>query len=114
MFGDSGSSCHIRNTTEGMFGVKDINDQIGGVGNNIRATRKGKLKVEVVQAEGSSLTRILSPVKYSKDAQENLLSITAEMTVGAKLSSTDNNEMQLVYPDGDAVTFDRRLKTKDG
>ena len=114
MFGDSGSSCHIRNSAEGMFDVEDIDDQIGGVGNNIRATRKGKLKVEVVQADGSSSTRILSPVKYSKDAQENLLSITAEMTAGAKLSSTDNNEIQLVYPDGDTVTFDRRIKTKDG
>ena len=113
MFGDSGSSCHIRNTTEGMFDVEDINNQIGGVGNNIHATRKGKLKVEVVQADGSSSTRILNPVKYSKDAQENLLSITAEMTAGAKLSSTDNNDIQLVYPDGDTVTFDRRIKTKD-
>ena len=36
------------------------------------------------------------------------------MTAGAKLSSTDNNEIQLVYPDGDTVTFDRRIKTKDG
>ena len=46
MFRDSGSSCHIRNTTEGMFDIENINEQIGDVGNNIRATRKDKLKAE--------------------------------------------------------------------
>ena len=64
MFGDSGSSCHIRNTTEGMFDIENINEQIGGVENNIRATRKGRLKAEVVQADRSKSTRILSSVKY--------------------------------------------------
>ena len=79
-----------------------INKQIGGVGNNIRAARKGKLKAEVVQADGSKTTKILSPAKYySKEAQENLLSLTAEMTAGARLSSTTN-------------MFDRRIKTRDG
>ena len=29
--------------------IETINKQIGGVGNNIRAIRKGKLKAEVVQ-----------------------------------------------------------------
>ena len=77
-------------------------------------TRKGKLRAEVIQADGLKKTKILSPVKYSKDATENSLSITAEMSTGAKLSSTSNNEIQLVYPDGDIVTFDRRIKTKDG
>ena len=77
MFGDSGSSYHIRNTTEGMFDIENINEQIGGVGNNIRATRKGKLKAEVVQADGSKTTKIPRPVKYSKDAKEKLLSLTA-------------------------------------
>ena len=43
MFGDSGSSCHIRNTLEGMFDTKAINEQIEGAGNDIPATRKGEL-----------------------------------------------------------------------
>ena len=114
MFGDSGSSCHIRNTMEGMFDVEIINEQIGGVGNNICATRKGKLRANILQADGTKKTKVLSPVKFSKDAQENLLSITAEMSAGAKLSSNSNKDIQLVYPDGDTVTFDRRIKTKDG
>ena len=60
-----------------MFDIENINEQIGGVGNNIRATRKGKLKAEVVQADGSKSTKIPRPVKYSKDAKEKLLSLTA-------------------------------------
>ena len=66
MFSDSDSSCHIRNTLEGMFDIETINEQISGVGNNIRATSKSKLKAEVVQADGSKTTTILSQVKYSK------------------------------------------------
>ena len=93
-------------------GVSYPSFKIGGVGYNIRANRKGKLKAEVVQADGSKSTKILSPAKYFKDAKENLLSITAELTAGAKLSSTTNNEIQLVYPDGDTVIFDRRIKPK--
>ena len=114
MFGDSGCSCRIRNTMEDMFDTENINEQIGGVGNNMRTTRKGKLKTEVVQADGSKSTRILSPVKHSKDAKETLLSLAAEMTAGAKLSSATNNDTQLVSLDGDTVTFDRHIKTRDG
>ena len=51
MFGDSGSSCNIRNTTEGMFDIENINEQIGCVGNNTLASRKDKLEAEVVQAD---------------------------------------------------------------
>ena len=99
MFGDSGSSYDIRNTMEDMFDIENINEQNSGGGNNIHVTREGKLKAEVVQADGSKSTKILSPVKYSTDAKENLLSLTAEMTAGAKLSSTTNNDIQLVYLD---------------
>ena len=35
------------------------------------------------------------------------------MTAGIKLSSTTNNNIQLVYPDRDTVMFDRRIKTRD-
>ena len=78
---------------EGMFDIENINEPISGVGNNVRATRKGKLRAKVVQVDGSKTTKILSQAKYSKDAKENLLSLTAEMTAGANLSSTTNNDI---------------------
>ena len=82
---------------EGMFDIENINEPISGVGNNVRATRKGKLRAKVVQVDGSKTTKILSQAKYSKDAKEILLSLTAEMAAGAKLSSTTDNVIQLVY-----------------
>ena len=36
------------------------------------------------------------------------------MSAGAKLPSTSNNDIQLVYPNGDTDTFDKRIKTIDG
>ena len=59
MFGDSGSSCHIRNTMEDMFDIEAINEQIGDVGINIRTTRKGKLRADIVQVDGSKKIKIL-------------------------------------------------------
>ena len=47
MFGDSGSSCRIRIILKSMFDIEVINKQIGGVGDNTHATRKGKLKSHV-------------------------------------------------------------------
>jgi hypothetical protein len=56
----------------------------------------------------------LYPCKYSKDASDNLYSITSEQSKGATLSSDTKNNILLHYPDGSTVSFDRRLKTKDG
>ncbi len=63
-FGDSACSCMLTNTMEGMYNIKDINEEIGGVGSNIKATKKGKLRCLAVQADGSSTEKALDPVKY--------------------------------------------------
>jgi hypothetical protein len=42
-----------------------------------------------------------------------LFSITQELSKGAKLGS-DVNNITLNYPDGSKITFDRRIKTRDG
>ena len=76
-----------------MFDIEAINEQIGGVGHDILAIRKGKFRAEIVQANESKKTKILSSAKYSKDAKENLLSLTEEISAGAKLSSTPNNDI---------------------
>ena len=113
MFGDTGASCHLRNTRKGMCDVTAIDEQIGGIGSNIRATFKGKLRCEIEQADGTSTEKVLA-VKYCKDAQENLFSITQEMSKGATLGSDADNNMILSYPDESKIVFDRRIKTRDG
>ena len=114
MYGDTACSCTITNTLEGMYDIEDIYEQIGGVGSNIVATKKGKLKCRAVQANGSSTNKVLDPVKYSVQTRERLLSITNEMSKGAKLGCDANNNIRLDYPDGSHIVFDRRIKTKDG
>lgn len=114
-YGDSGASCHITNDDTDMYDVKNINELIGGIGPDaIVATKMGKKKCVIKQANGSTIEKILYPCKYSKDASDNLCSITSEQSKGATLSSDEKNNILLNYPDGSTISFDRRLKTKDG
>ena len=47
-------------------------------------------------------------------ANNNLFSITQELSKGAKLGSDDVNNITLNYPDGSKITFDWCIKTRDG
>ena len=113
MFGDSCASCHLRNDDTDMYDIENINEMIGGIGGNVQLTKKGKLRCLVKQVDGTSTEKVLT-VKYGEKAGENLFSITKELSYGAKLGSNDENNIILTYPDGSIVTFDRRIKTKDG
>ena len=114
-YGDSGASCHITNDNTDMYDVNDIHELIGGIGPEaIVATKMGKKKCVIKQADGSTTEKILYPCKYSKDASDNLFSITSEQSKGATLLSDTKNNILLNYPDGSTVSFDRQLKTKDG
>jgi hypothetical protein len=92
---DSGASCHITNDDGDIYDIKNINKLIGGIGPDV-------------------IEKVLYPCKYSKDASDNLYSITSEQNIGARLSSDDKNNILLHYPDGSTVSFDQQLKTKDG
>ena len=58
MFGDSGASCPIRNSDEGMHDIEAINESIGGIGNDVRATKKEKLRSLIKQANGRSTIKV--------------------------------------------------------
>ena len=79
----------------------------------MKATKKGKLRSLIKQADGTSTVKVLH-VRYCERANENLFSITQELSKGAKLGSDDLNNITLNYPDGSKITFDRRIKTRDG
>eukprot|EP01083_Nonionella_stella_P273276 926952_1 len=114
-FGDSGASCHIDYEDEDMFDVVYIDEVVGGIGDQLlRATKKGKKRVKIQQADGSSMEKVLNPVKYCAKAKEKLFSITRELSEGAKLASDANNNIILLYDDGTKIVFDRRIKTRDG
>lgn len=113
MFGDTGASCTIVTNDKFMYDVVAINERIGGIGSDVKATKKGKMRGLIKQADGTKTVKDLF-VKYCERAKENLFSITQELSKGAKLGSDDSNNITLNYPDGSKITFDRRMKTRDG
>ena len=66
------------------------------------------------RANGSTVYRTLFPVKVVQGLQDDLFSITAEMSKGGILSSDQQNNIVLQYDDGQDIAFDRRCKTRDG
>ncbi len=67
-----------------------------------------------LQANGKITERILGPVKIFPNATERLITITNEMSKGAKLSSNDQNDIILTYPNGDKIIFNHYTKTSSG
>ncbi len=113
--GDTGASCFITNDDSDMYDVEPIDESIGGIGPDpLRATKKGKKKCLIKQADGTLTEKVLYPCKYAADASDNLFSITAELNHGAQITNDQHNNITLTYPDDSKIIFDRRLKTKDG
>ena len=104
----------MRMSLDGMYDLEDIQEEILGVGAGINATKKGKFRGFIVQANGEKTYRELDCVKYSAGLEQDLFSITAELSAGARVSSDENNNIELTYGDGTKIKFDRRVKTKDG
>ena len=102
MFGESGSSCHIRNTSEGIIDIETINEQIAGVENNTCATRKGTLKADTLCKQMDKKVLVFA-ILQQKYLDAPIYQAIQTMTY-----------LQHVYPDGDTVTFDRCIKTRDG
>ena len=73
----------------------------------------GKKKIAVCQLDGAITERLLSCYKYCPDGKDQLLSIPTEIkNEGAKLSSDERQNIHLIYPNGDEIIFDRRMKGK--
>ena len=83
-----------------MYDVEEINELIGGIGpDTIVATKKGKKKCMIKQADGTNIKRILYPCKYCKNYLDNLYSHMSEQSKCVKLSSDKKNNILLHFPD---------------
>jgi hypothetical protein len=66
--GDSGASCHVGNDTAGMFDFNCIHSYLKiGHGKYMYLSRIGKMKIKIVQANGSTLDLILCDCIYVPD-----------------------------------------------
>ena len=99
-----------------MYDVEDINDIIGMPDgkSTVRATKKGRKQFVIEQLDGTTTIKEFYPVKYTPGISDRLLSINAELSNGAVLSSDNRNNLVLTYGDGSRIVCDRREKTKDG
>jgi transposase InsO family protein len=74
---DSGASCHMRNSTAGMYDLKDHVQAIT-VGNSETIYSKliGKFKGTIIQQDGRTIDVVLDEVLYIPDLWLNLISVT--------------------------------------
>jgi len=112
--GDSGASCHMTRSDEGMFDVTDINQEIKiGNGKSIRATKEGKLRVQALQKSGKTLDIVLTKVYFVPGLYCNLFSLTYAIGQGFQLCSTTDKLLQ-VSKGNWGILLDHRISTPNG
>jgi hypothetical protein len=112
--GDSGASCHMVHSDEGMGDVKSIKEKITiGNGQYIKALKIGKKKGVIKLDDGTILNVVLNTVKYVPDlAPYNLFSNTQAISSGWMLG---NERKTILLKNGKSVLkFNKMLKTKSG
>ena len=77
--GDSGASCHITNDEKGMFDVIEIDESIQGSSSTMPTTKKGKLRVNLLQVNGLEQVHTLWPVRFCPSMGVNLFSLTCKL-----------------------------------
>ncbi len=79
------------------------------------ATKVGNNKVIFVQANGKVAERIVNLAKYCPNEKTRLISIMSEMPMEAEmLSSDEQDNIILTYPNGDEIIFDCCTKSSSG
>ena len=110
---DSGASTHMGNSDEGMYEIEEIDSPVTiGDGKSLRATKVGKLRRTVVQADGKTMDVILPDYKCVPELQMNLFSLMKAIASGWQL--TNDGVKIAVTKDKHTVVFDRIYKTDNG
>ena len=111
--GDTGASCHMTNSLNGMIKLKQTNTTIQiGDGKSITGTQVGTWQGFVVNKDGSKSRLTLEEVAYVPTLAMNLFSITKALSNKATLSS--NGEMIEVKKNKWKLCFYLKIKTKNG
>jgi Reverse transcriptase (RNA-dependent DNA polymerase) len=110
---DSGASCHMGNTDDGMFDVKAIDEPITmGNGKSLRATKVGKLRRTVKQVNGDTVDIVLEGYKCVPGLHMNLFAVVKALDGGWDIGN-DGIKMYLEKKDI-RITFDRVYNTATG
>ncbi len=99
-----------------MFDFRYGNEKVTGiVGQIVTATKMGKKKVLFIQVNDKVTECIIIQVKYCPNIKARLISITSKISKeGVKLSSDDQENIILTYPNGNEMIFDHCTKFSSG
>jgi hypothetical protein len=84
--GDSGASCHMTCSLDGMVNIRDINSPVQvGSGESLECMKIGDKRLCAVQSDGTMSDVILRDCKYVPDLFTNLFSITKALQGGCSI-----------------------------
>ena len=110
---DSGATCHMRNNDDGMFDVKNIDENIVvGSGKTVKATKIGKWRGVVMQKNGEKRNIVLEKVKVVPELWINLLSINHALANGWLIGNKE--KMMYLQKKNFRLWFDCFFPTKSG
>jgi hypothetical protein len=111
--GDTGASCHLTNSDDGMFDVQVIKSPVKiGSGKTMNATKIGKKRLTVMQKDGSTQDVVLTDVKFVPELWVNLFSIGKALQNGFNIG---NKGIRIHLEKGNTkLIFDRIMPTSKG
>lgn len=111
--GDSGASCHMTCSLDGMTNLRDIDSPVQvGTGQAIQCTKIGDKRVCAIQSDGSMNDVVLRDCKYVPGLFTNLFSITKALEGGCCIS---NKGVVMTLSKGQFnLQFDKQLRTDTG
>jgi hypothetical protein len=111
---DSGATCHMKNTTKGMYYLKDYVSEIK-VGNGGKMTSKkiGKYRGIIMHKDGTSSTIELKDVLYVPDLVTNLLSLTKAIE-NPNVNLYNKNGTLALTIGKSKIIFDKQIKNGSG
>jgi hypothetical protein len=110
---DSGASCHMTCSNDGMFDCTAVDDHIKiGDGTYIKAVKVGSKNVLVKQPDGTMAKITIMNVKYVPDLWVNLFSLTQPLKQGWKL--TNEGLVLKIQKGPHSIVFDQIMDTDSG
>jgi hypothetical protein len=111
--GDSGASCHMIRDDSYMFDCRPIKSYIKvGDGKTITCNKIGKVRMMVIQNDGTSTIVVLHDCKYVPALFVNLFSITRALHNNWQLS---NRGMSMILrKESQTIIFDKIMRTESG
>ena len=117
---DSGASCHMRNSTEGMYDLIDHTQAIT-VGNSetMYSSYIGKFQGTIIQQDGTNIDIVLHDVLYVPDLWVNLISVTKALKYPQTKLNSKGELIAIDFVDKDqqttqTIVFDKIFTTGNG